>query len=110
MNASYATYLKSEHWRKLRKRKNKKRCAICGAIGPTDRHHLNYRGLFDVLKSDLRNICRTCHDIAHLLLKNGTIVYANESNQSRFSRTKAAVKRYRFGDPNISREQIAALA
>jgi len=109
MNESYREYLKSDHWHTLRNRKNKKRCAICGIKGPTDRHHLNYRNLFDVTKADLRNICRTCHDVAHQLLKNGTIKYENESNGSRFSRTKNAVKRFRFGNPNISREDIEKL-
>lgn len=109
MNVGYRDYLRSEHWQKLRRRKNKKRCAICGIEGPTDRHHLNYRNLFNVLKSDLRNICRICHDIAHQLIRDGIIVYANESNQSRFSRTKAAVKKFRFGNPNISRAEIEKL-
>lgn len=94
---------------KAAKPQNKKRCAICGVIGPTDRHHLNYRNLFDVLKSDLRNICRTCHEVTHLLLRNGTIVYVSDSNQSRFSRTKMAVKKFRFGNSNIPREEIAKL-
>lgn len=106
MNQAYAEYLKSPHWQKLRKRKNKKRCAICGAVGPTDRHHLNYRHLFDVKKSDLRNLCRECHDTAHLLLSQGVIIYTSDSHHSRFSRTKNAVKKYRFGSSTIPRDKI----
>lgn len=105
----YRDYLKTNHWKKLRRQKNKKRCAICGVKGPTDRHHLNYRHLFDVQKTDLRNVCRTCHDAIHLLLKSGKLVYANDKSDSRFALTKNAVKRYRFGSSNISREEVAAL-
>jgi hypothetical protein len=34
-----------------------------------DCHHLRYRNLLDVETSDLRWLCRTCHDIAHELLR-----------------------------------------
>ncbi len=102
---TYSEYLNSGHWRELRNHKNKKRCSICGVVGTTDRHHLNYRNLFDVVKSDLRNVCRECHTVAHMLIKNGTIVYINDSNQSRFSRTKNAVKKHRFGSSTIPMKQ-----
>ncbi len=104
---SYREYLKSDHWKKLRARKKKKSCAICGLWGPTDRHHLNYRHLFDVQKTDLRNLCRTCHDVAHQLLKSGVIIYKNDSHHSRFTRTTNAVKKHRFGNPGISKREIA---
>lgn len=65
MNAAYQQYLNSPHWQTLRARKCKERCTICGVEGPTDRHHLRYRNLYDVEKRDLRNVCRRCHDVIH---------------------------------------------
>lgn len=106
----YADYLKTDHWKWLRSRKRNRCCAICGVKGqPLDRHHLNYRHLFDVQKSDLRNLCRACHETAHHLLRTGILVYRSESNHSRFSLTKNAVKKYRFGRTTISRAEIAEL-
>lgn len=73
-----------------------------------DLHHLFYRNLYDCTKQDLRRICRTCHYTAHELFERGILKWneKNDTHNTRFSRTLAAVKRYRFGRATISKEDI----
>src|SRR5215469_1990832 len=68
----YRDYLRSPHWKALKAKKQMrtaKRCAICGAAGQIDCHHIFYRNLSDVAVGDLRWLCRRCHDVAHDLLR-----------------------------------------
>jgi hypothetical protein len=101
----YSEYLKSEHWKNLRSKKKKNRCAICGSEENLQVHHLVYRHIFDVTKGDLRKLCRECHETAHILIKSGTLVFRSENTHSRFSITKAAVKKSRFGSAIASPER-----
>ena len=67
----YSAYLQSDHWRELKKEKARKRptkCAICGATDQIDCHHVLYRNWFDVQTSDLRWLCRKCHDLVHQVI------------------------------------------
>ena len=93
--AEYRGYLKSEHWQNLRAEKLKRSsglCAICGASQKIDVHHLNYRKILDVETSDLRLLCRRCHDLAHALIRDGRLIYKGMSHHSRFQTTCNAVK------------------
>src|ERR1035437_5576370 len=52
-------YLRSEHWKNLRKEKKKLNpvCEVCGSKKKLDVHHINYRMLYDVLLEDLQTLC-----------------------------------------------------
>jgi 5-methylcytosine-specific restriction endonuclease McrA len=60
-------YLKSDHWKQLRKRKliEKTKCESCEQTSNLDVHHLNYKNLFDVELCDLQVLCRKCHTAEH---------------------------------------------
>lgn len=97
MRESYKQYLRSDDWKRKRamKRRGHDACAICGSMERLDVHHLLYRNLFDVVMSDLRVICRACHDTAHRLMREGMLAYRNANHHSRFALTVAAVKKAR---------------
>lgn len=65
------TYLKSEEWKSFRNLVLVARghhCEMCGFDSKSnDIHHLKYKRLFDVTVEDVRVLCRTCHDEAHVL-------------------------------------------
>jgi 5-methylcytosine-specific restriction endonuclease McrA len=63
-------YLRSEHWKNLRKEKKKLNpvCEVCGSKKKLDVHHINYRMLYDVLLEDLQTLCRRCHNKRHKVL------------------------------------------
>ena len=61
---SYQEYLKSDHWREVRKEKLKEagyKCERCGAKESLDIHHLTYARLGHERMSDLQALCRPCH-------------------------------------------------
>ena len=60
-------YLKSEHWKNLKKEKKKVNpvCERCGAKRKLDVHHKHYRSLYDVILEDLETLCRRCHKKEH---------------------------------------------
>lgn len=97
----YQKYLESEDWRSKRSEKMnrrggaKRRCAICGqADGILDVHHLKYAAeLTAVPQSDLRVLCRRCHDLAHALIRAGVLKFTKDNDAHRFVLTKTAVKR-----------------
>lgn len=66
------TYLKSEDWKNLRGAvlaHHNNTCAVCNKYSPSnDVHHLKYRNLFDVKPSDLKVVCRICHELIHAAL------------------------------------------
>jgi len=68
------TYLKSDHWLSLRIAriaKDKGRCIVCNReLGlALDVHHVEYRNLYDVQLTDLKSMCRRCHNGTHEVLK-----------------------------------------
>ena len=73
---TYRDYLKSDHWRELKKHKLKrteKKCAICGTLNQIDCHHVLYKNIHDVTTADLRWLCRPCHERAHELIRAGQV-------------------------------------
>ena len=69
--AQYADYLETPHWKQFRsaafrdqrKRLGHNRCELCGDQGVTlIAHHLTYERLGAELSSDVRIICRSCHE------------------------------------------------
>lgn len=61
-------YLKSDHWKALKKAKAKevgRKCQICGATKKLEFHHDNYRDIYDVTTADLRILCHTHHHEFH---------------------------------------------
>lgn len=94
---TYAEYLRSDHWKNLRRKKystGNARCSICGSKDSLEVHHLNYKNLYDVTTSDLRILCHDCHFTAHKLFRKGKIKFHGTSHHSRFAIIKNAVKRF----------------
>lgn len=61
-------YLKSDHWKALRKAAKAthgKICACCSRTERLDVHHLNYKNIYDVTPADLQVLCRKCHAKEH---------------------------------------------
>ncbi len=60
-------YLKSDHWRELKKRKLSinDHCEKCNSDIHLDVHHIDYKNLYDVELTDLETLCRKCHTIKH---------------------------------------------
>lgn len=66
-------YLRSEHWINLRNQAIADaagKCRLCGSVSVfNDVHHINYKGgVFQVEKSNLRVLCRVCHEKVHALI------------------------------------------
>lgn len=97
----YTEYLQSDHWQKLRARKKRRvrktagkvRCAICGTEEQIETHHLQYRNIYDVLTSDLRLLCRRCHQVAHDLMGAGILHNKYSSHHAMFGALKSKVKK-----------------
>jgi 5-methylcytosine-specific restriction endonuclease McrA len=86
MNASYAVYLESAHWKALRTRALKKaggKCELCGHPHLLEVHHLMYRRLYDVTLDDLMTLCAACHSRAHSWITWGEIVNGETSEERR---------------------------
>lgn len=97
MNPVYQKYLKSDEWKNLKalkESKSFKRCAICAVTSKIDLHHLFYRpDLGDTQTSDLRWLCRRCHDLAHKLIKGGLLKMKKDwSHHRMFAATKHRVR------------------
>lgn len=61
-------YLKSDHWRAVRKRALERacgRCQVCNAASKLDVHHRTYERLGKEEDGDLTVLCRDCHDLFH---------------------------------------------
>ena len=61
-------YLKSDHWKALKKDKAKevgRKCQICGSKKKLEFHHDNYREIYDVTTADLRILCHKHHHEFH---------------------------------------------
>ena len=65
----YVDYLKTKHWRKLRKqvlKRDERRCTICGSYEDLNVHHYTYERLGHEKLDDLVTLCRWCHAEEHL--------------------------------------------
>lgn len=92
----YREYLGSEEWKKKRgeKLKNKKNCSICWSCDNIDIHHLTYKNIFNEPTTDLRRLCRSCHQLTHKLFNEWKIKFTSDSHHSRFAIIKYQVKKY----------------
>ena len=95
---TYQDYLNSPDWHQKRRQKlgrkggTRRRCAICGSTQRLDVHHLIYRrDLTKTLQSDLRVLCRRCHDVTHTLIRSDVLRLTTENTTARFAKTQAAV-------------------
>ena len=91
----YDTYMRSAHWKRLRKIKfmPSKRCSVCTSKDQVHIHHLRYRNLYDVVPDDLRRMCAVCHRMAHKMMNNGTIELTEEMpNEVMFQLILVAVR------------------
>jgi 5-methylcytosine-specific restriction endonuclease McrA len=97
----YSDYLKSDHWKSVKKAKQRlvpKRCAICASCKDIHLHHLFYRGRYEEETSDLRWLCAKCHHLAHKLINKGVIKPKpgkEQNHHSLFALTKHHVKKRR---------------
>ncbi len=66
----YLDYIKSEHWRLLRRAKLAsfgRICAVCSTTKTTIHvHHIRYKSFIDCAEADLAVLCKDCHDDFHL--------------------------------------------
>jgi 5-methylcytosine-specific restriction endonuclease McrA len=64
--ADYATYLQSDHWKKLAeetKRLAGYKCQVCNSQDRLETHHRTYERKGDELQSDLVCLCHSCHEL-----------------------------------------------
>jgi len=67
-NGFYQRYLRSEWWRKRRQEyleSHENVCFRCERNDHLELHHLSYERLFGEIDSDLRLLCRECHQAEH---------------------------------------------
>ena len=92
---AYRQYLKSPRWRQKREaRKNQDgyRCVRCGSSERLEVHHISYQRLGWEPLSDLRTLCRQCHqEISDLERKVGR-EKANAEFKSKRSRSVRGVR------------------
>lgn len=65
---SYRDYLKTEHWKNIRKLIRKKynnKCKNCKTSERLEVHHKTYRNIGNELLSNLVLLCRDCHQQVH---------------------------------------------
>ncbi len=65
---SYENYLRSTHWKDVRRQvlmRDKHRCVDCGSRGLLQVHHLTYDRLGNERMTDLTTLCRSCHRRLH---------------------------------------------
>ncbi len=69
---TYADFLKSDYWKRIRKQilvRDKYTCTNCGSKKHLEVHHTTYKHHFAEHKhlGDLHTLCRTCHKEIHLI-------------------------------------------
>lgn len=73
---SYPDYLRSDHWKELKRTRLKGEvCCVCGGTKTLLAHHSQYRNLLDVALTDLEPMCFRCHDIFHMACRFYKIPY-----------------------------------
>lgn len=68
----YDQYLQSEHWAKLKsaiRARDRGKCRICKSEDNLHVHHVRYREIYNVTKSDLILLCESCHDRVHIVFE-----------------------------------------
>jgi HNH endonuclease len=87
--AKYFDYLKSDAWREVKRRylrsARPKDCMVCGR--PWDNsmvfHHRTYARLGREWLSDIRPVCKPCHDAIHKLQKTRRLRLSQASDPRR---------------------------
>ena len=69
---NYKEYLKSDHWKNVKKRykdsKLTQKCYICGSNKHINIHHKTYKRLGKEKLNDLVPLCQECHYLTHKAL------------------------------------------
>ena len=68
---TYDAYLKSDHWKEFKESyfaKHKKVCYCCG-VPARDLHHTSYANLGKEKHSEVKPLCRECHDKVHTIIR-----------------------------------------
>jgi hypothetical protein len=68
LQQEYEAYLASPKWRAMRQAvlsRSQGVCELCEKEAATDIHHVTYIRLGNELLTDLRAVCRTCHEYLH---------------------------------------------
>ncbi len=94
---SYEDYLKSTHWKKLRKKilygfygGNKPKCCLCGLKENLHVHHLVYpKNLEKPDKNMLKIVCKSCHYWIHLMVRNGKLIYKSDNPIYRYGQIQS---------------------
>lgn len=73
--AHYSDYLRSDHWKNLKRQVTSKLCCVCGSRTNLRTHHIRYRNLLDVEPADLVKMCEPCHDDFHLACRYYKLPY-----------------------------------
>jgi hypothetical protein len=97
MNYYRDVYLNSDQWKKVRNRKARRRktCAVCGAEGPLDAHHVVYpKDILNTKQRHLRMVCRRCHDAIHELKAAGKLRFKKTKVNSIWAGTVARLAQY----------------
>jgi hypothetical protein len=87
----------------------KSRCSICAQPAPLHTFQLIERPVEQLDWTDIRAFCAQCVLTAQALIAESAVEFPNENHQSRYAILKAAIKRRRFGNPNISAKEIREL-
>lgn len=69
---SYKEYLKTKHWRDIKKKYNKKYKYECSCCGSSDKglhlHHITYERVGNEQLEDLVYLCKDCHSKIHSII------------------------------------------
>lgn len=81
----YAEYLRSDEWSTLRDSvlRLSQTCAFCKKNKATQVHHLTYRNIVDVQRSDLAPTCDPCHEKIHVLARKGYLNFDSHKSGSK---------------------------
>ena len=87
-NMNYHSYINSPEWKSKKSdfiaHRGKLQCYLCKVYGPCDLHHRTYKRLGNEKKSDLRLLCRGCHEFVHRFARKiGPKVKSREGKLSR---------------------------
>jgi len=95
----YQKYLKSKHWKDIKKRYKNSECEICWTIYELVLHHESYDNLYKEWPNDLRTLCSNCHKNIH---DNSWNLY-NKSLKNAFYNTQ---KEYEIYEENREHEEL----
>jgi hypothetical protein len=79
----YHDYLKSPQWKKKRRlvlERDGRICQICFVEKAVDVHHMTYVRIFKERLTDLKSVCRKCHEAIHGIGKDNHMEVARANN------------------------------